>query len=526
MDGASKFVTGDAIAGVVITVVNIIGGLALGIFQRGMPATEALQTYTILTIGDGLVSQIPALLISLSAGMLVAKTDTDAGGTGAHLVKQIFNRHQPLFLCSFMLFVLAVLPGFPFFPFATLASGSFVVGMVLYRRNQLTESTLKLSGAGGVAGALPGASGNALPGSSGDLAAPGVDTALPKINPMTLELGFSLVPLVDPNHEGDLVSRISMIRKQIKDEMGFLIPPISIQDNIELGNNEYRIMVRGLERARGSVYPSSHMAINPGDAHGDIDGVKTNDPAFGFDAVWIPPAKIDAAESMGYTVVDAASVITTHVTKIVKDYAAELISRQDVSNMIEQVKERNETVVSELIPNLLSIGVVHRVLQHLLDEKVPIHDLSRILEVLSDYATQTKDPVILCEFARQALKGHIVARHVGEDRSMYAITLDPAVEEEIQTSISHGSGGGIMSLSPERASEITDAIKNAFARVGRETDHEVILLVSPLIRLHMFRLLDRKMEHISVLSYSEVSDDVPLRVLSTVKLSGKGSIAA
>ncbi len=524
MDGASKFVTGDAIAGIVITVINILGGIALGVIQLGMPVVEAMQRYTILTIGDGLLSQIPALLISVSAGMLVSKTAYEGGGTGTHLFTQFFSRHEPLFICGVMLLVIAVLPGFPFIPFIVMATLSFAMGSYIMNRRKEAEATASatLSPVGGKGGDM-----KALPeGGAKGLSAP-ADNELPKVNPMTLEVGFSLVSLVDPNQDGDLVDRISLIRKQVKEEMGFLIPPISIQDNISLGNNEYRILVRGLERARGMVHPGSHLAINPGDATGRIEGMKTKDPAFGFDAIWIAQGRVDAAEAMGYTVVDASSVITTHVTKVVKDYASDLLTRQDVSNMLEKVKQSNETVVSELVPGLLSIGVIHRVLQKLLDEHVPIHDLPAILEVLSDYASQTRDPVILCEFARQALKGHIISRFLGEDRTLYCITLDPRLEEEIQTSISQGAGGGIMTLAPERALEIIESIRNVFNEASSQSGtSDVVLLASPLIRLHLFRMIERKIDNLAVLSYSEISDDVPLKVLGTVRCSSKGKIAA
>ncbi len=528
MDGASKFVTGDAIAGLIITAINILGGICIGVFQRGDAVTEALQTYTILTIGDGLVSQIPGLLISVSAGMLVAKTHSNTGGTGSHLAGQLFRRHQPLFVCSIMLVVLAVLPGFPFLPFMTLAVVGFILGIIVMRRGEaLDEAAMAAVGPGGM---LP----------NGQKALPTPEEAeaearrkhdaevntLPKIHPMTLELGFNLISMVDPKRSGDLVNKVRAIRAQVKDELGFLIPPISIQDNMDLASNEYRVTVRGLERARGIAHPNNHLAINPGNLKNNLEGIRGKDPAFGFDAVWISDNKVANAENQGFTVVDASSVIATHVTKIIKDYASDLLSRQDVSNMLDKIKETNPAVVEELIPNLLSVGVVHRVLQHLLEEKVPIHDFPAILETLSDYAPQTKDPVILCEFARQALKGHIVGSYVGDDMTLYAITIDPVVEEEIQSSISQGSGGGIMSLSPERAVAITDAVVSAHNAASEMVDDDVVVLTSPLIRLHIFRMLDRKLTDIPVLSYSEVTDDVPLKILGSVKLNKEGKSAA
>ncbi|MBN2641263.1 MAG: flagellar biosynthesis protein FlhA [Victivallales bacterium] len=530
MDGASKFVTGDAIAGIIITVINILGGIAIGVFQRGESVTEAMQMYTILTIGDGLVSQIPGLLISVSAGMLVAKTNSNSGGTGSHLASQMFRRHQPMFVCAVMLMVLAILPGFPFLPFMTMAIAGIIGGVIIKRRNEGEEEEMALAGAGGRQQLAGGKNNPALPGETPEEAARRKHDAevntLPKIHPMTLEVGFNLISMVDPHRNGDLVNRVRMIRGQIKEELGFLIPPISIQDNMDLASNEYRITVRGLERARGVAYPNNHLAINPGNLTVRLDGIKGKDPAFGFDAVWISDGKVDSAESQGFTVVDAASVIATHVTKIIKDYASDLISRQDVSNMLEKIKENNPAVVEELVPNLLPVGVVHRVLQHLLEEKVPVHDLPAILETLSDYAAQTKDPVILCEFARQALKGHIVGSHIGDDMTLYAITIDPVIEEEIQSAISQGNGGGIMSLSPERAVAITDAIVEAHNAAADMVDDDVVVLTSPLIRLHIFRMLDRKLTDIPVLSYSEVTDDVPLKILGLVKFNNEGKFAA
>ena len=520
MDGASKFVSGDAMAGLIITVINIVGGIAIGMLQMDMDISEALSHYTVLTIGDGLMSQIPGLLISISAGMLVSKTASDAGGTGAHLTVQLFSRYEPLVISGILMLFLAIVPGFPFLPFMVLAIVSIGGGYYRYRNPVGDDGDLALAGGPG------GADGRALGG--GDVAglppAPSGDSdaqreaneALPQINPMTLEVGFSLVPMVDPNQDGDLVDRVSLIRKQIKEELGFLIPAISIQDNIELDNNEYRILVRGLERARGVVYPGSHLAIDPGDTTSTIEGIRTVDPTFGYDAIWIPENRAEAAEDMGYTVVDAPSVITTHVTKIVRDYAADMLSRQDVSNMLELTKETNEAVVEELVPNILSVGVVHRVLQSLLDEEVPIHDLPAILETLCDYGTQTKDPVILAEFARQSLKGHIISQFIGEDRTLYGITLDPAIEQEIQSSVNQGAGGGVMSLPPQRALKIVESIKNMYDSLCAQMDVDIVLIVSPLIRLHMYRMIERKCDELSVLSYSEITDDIPLQILGSV----------
>ncbi len=515
MDGASKFVKGDAVAGLVITVINILGGLAIGVFQQNMDVVDALQTYTILTIGDGLVSQIPALLISIAAGVLVAKTaSTDS--MGGHFAYELLRRKEPLYICSVMLMFLAFLPGFPFLPFAILSILCFFLAFYVSKELILSESgsVQLLSGehsAGDDDTKRLGSPQATAENAESD------DSLIQAVTPMLLEIGFSLVPLVDQDKDGDLVERIGLIRKQIREEMGFLIPPIAIQDNIELNNNEYKIHVRGLERAVWSIHPGSSLAIDPGDTSGQIEGIRTIDPAFGFEAIWINPERQDVAESMGYTVVDTASVITTHVTKIVKDYAADLLSRQDTKNLIENFKESNSTVVEELIPNQLSIGAVHRVLQYLLKEKVPIHDLASILETLSDYSTQSKDPLILSEFCRQELKGHILSSYLSETGTLYAMTLVPELEEEIRKSIEESATGGAISLAPHRASSIIDQIQQTHEGLRQTMDVDIILLVSPMVRNHLFQLVHRRLPELPVISYAEITDDIKLKILGTIK---------
>ncbi len=510
MDGANKFVRGDAMAGLVITGINIVGGLAIGVMQRGMAFEDAAQTFTVLTIGDGLVSQIPALLISVAAGMLVTKT-ASRNLLGTMLAGQLLKKHEPVFIASIMLMFLGVLPGLPFIPFAFLSAVAFAIGMFLKNRVQL-EGEMVPAGAGGPAGQIEGGSGKPMLGPGAEEA----ESALPQISPMSLEIGFSLVPLVDEAQDGDLVERISMIRKQVKEELGFMIPVIQIQDNIELGNSEYRVMVRGLEKARGMVYAGSMLAIDPGSVVEPMEGVQVKDPAFGFDAVWITPNRADAAEAKGYTVVDAASVVTTHVTKIVRENAADLLSRQDVSDLMNELKRTDQAVIEELIPDMLNIGVVHRVLQSLLAEMVPIHDLASILEVLSDYAPQSKDPVLLAEFCRQAMKGHIISRCLSEDGTLFAVTLDPELEEEIRQSITQATSGGMISLPPHRAVAVRDSIVEGMEQARQMVDSEAILLVSPVIRMHLFRLLERRLPDITVVSFAEVDDDVPLEVLGSI----------
>jgi len=460
MDGASKFVKGDAIAGVAITLINIIGGLVIGVFQHGMDAIVALETYTVLTIGDGLVSQIPALIVSVSAGILVTRA-AGSDRLGTHISQQLMRRPEPFLLCGATLCMLALLPGLPLLHFGALGLASLAVGVSIHKhpRQESPAAGQDPADEGGAAkaGGPPARAGGGQPAER-----------LSRVNPMCLEIGFGLITLVNQQAESNLVDRIGMIREQLQNELGYTIPPISIQDNLQMGNNEYRVLVRGLERARGSVQPGSFLAINPGDVTGGIDGVRTKDPTFGFDAVWINPRRVEAAEAKGYTVVECASVVATHVTEVAMSHAADLLSRQAVSEMIELVKASDRAVVEELVPKQLGVGVVHRVLQYLLNERVPIHDLPAILETLSDYAGQTKDPLILCEFCRQALRGHVVSRHTSENGTLYALILDPAIEEELKGALGPG-GSGLTGLDPRRVETLANHIREQAERVQSRT---------------------------------------------------------
>ena len=363
-----------------------------------------------------------------------------------------------------------------------------------------------------------GDSQKALPGGAEE--GPAEEAPPPKVSnvpPMTLEIGFGLVPLVDKEQGGDLVQRIGMIRDQIREEFGFQMPPVSVQDNIELDTNEYRILLRGLERARGVVYAGSELAIDAGEAMGAVEGIKVVEPAFGYDAYWISPTKSNSAEAKGYTVVNAQTVIATHLTKIVREHAAELLRRQEVSEMLDALKQTNEAVVEELVPELLGLGVVHRVLQHLLAEQVPIHDLPSILETLTDYAHQSKDPTVLGEFCRQSLAGHLIAGCVDSAGTLHAITLSPELESAFQKSVTPGNGVGSMTMAPAHAAAACHAIQDAFEQFTMQVEAGPVLLTSPLIRFHLRQLLARRTPELNVLSYGEVLDDVPLSVLGAVE---------
>lgn len=508
MDGASKFVKGDAVAGVAITLINIIGGLAIGVFQHGMDAKVALQTYTVLTIGDGLVSQIPALVVSVAAGILVTRA-AGSDRLGTHIGQQLLRRSEPFTLCGATLCMLALLPGLPLVSFGLLGFAALAVGSFLRKhpRDETKEGEPD-----------PGESAQPVNAGKGPQPLPGqAPERLARVNPMCLEIGFGLITLVNQENESNLVDRIGMIREQIQAELGYVIPPISVQDNLQMGNNEYRVLVRGLERARGTVQPGSFLAINPGDVTGGIEGIQTKDPAFGFAAVWINPRRVEAAEAKGYTVVECASVIATHVTEVAMNHAADLLSRQAVSEMIELAKVTDRAVVEELVPKQLGVGVVHRVLQYLLAERVPVHDLPAILETLSDYAAQTKDPLSLCEFCRQALRGHVVGRHTSENGTLYALILEPGIEEELKAALGPG-GAGLTGLDPRRVELLASRIREQAERVQSRTDTMPALIVSPGIRPHLHRLVERRLRDLAVLSFAEVTDDVNLQLADTIRI--------
>lgn len=514
MDGASKFVKGDAVAGLAITAVNILGGLAVGVMQQGMRLTDALQTYTILTIGDGLVSQIPALIISVASGILVTKTASN-DFLGRHLQKQLLRRPEPLYLGGIMLIGLGVVPGLPLLPFAVMGGLCLLVG----RRLSETAKAGPGGGANQPGGhGRPAAAGGvpALPGGGSPDEPPAKVAMLP---PMQLEIGFSLVPLVDEQRGGDLVSRISMIREQVQEEFGFLVPSVSVQDNLELANNEYRVLLHGLERARGQIYPGSHLAIDSGGSTEPLEGVQVTEPAFGYDAYWIRPSRADAAEARGYTVVNPETVIATHLTKIIREHAGELLSRQEVSEMLEQLKEQAPSIVEDVSPETLPLAVVHRVLQHLLREQVPIHDISTVLETLTDHINQSKDPVVLGEFCRQALASRLIACCVDPAGTLHALTLNPELEEEIQRTITPGQGVGSMDMAPARASAICETIQQALMEQAMNLEADPVLIVSPLVRYHLHQLLARRTPDLRVLSYGEILDDVPLAVHNVIQMS-------
>lgn len=500
MDGSSKFVRGDAVAGLIITLINITGGFAVGMIQQHMTAANALRTYTILTVGDGLVAQVPALIISTAAGMLVTRAASD-DSLGTEVSKQLFLKSKPLIITGGILSAIALVPGLPFLPFIMLGAAMGGLGMV----------ASKVDGASNmVAGGNSSMSDKSLAGRKKTGALPPAfgSKQVPSVSQMDLEIGFGLVPLVDGKQGGKLIDRIGMVRGQIAEEIGFVLPPVNVRDNIKLKNTEYCIKIRGLEVARNTVRPGSYMAISP-DGRKTLEGhVKVQEPAFGFDSYWIPESYRETAESKGMTVVDCASVITTHLAELAKRHASEILSRQDVSDMIEKLKEAHPSVVEELIPGKMNTGGVHRVLQGLLRERVSIRDLALILETISDQAGRTQDPAMLVEFCRRSLGGHICHKYITADGTLPAIGVHPDMELILKKSTKRdGSEIGAVIMEPMLAHEVLKSIEDTVANV-RKKGLDAVILCSPLVRPQLRQITSHDLNDVAILSFAEVPDSV------------------
>ncbi len=500
MDGSAKFVRGDAIAGLVITIVNIVGGLIVGSAQKGMPLAEAAQTYTILTIGDGLVSQVPALIISTSAGLLVSRAATSSS-LGVEMVSQLISQPRAIIITSAVLMFFALMPGLPTAPFLVLSLGVGYIAFMTKQDEKVLSNRKK---------ELPPA-----PEQEEKI------TDYLHIDPLELEIGYGLIPLVDQAQDGDLLNRISLIRKQQALDIGIIIPPIRIRDNLQLKPNDYALKIRGNEVARGELRLGSYLALNPGTATGTIKGLETKEPTYGLPALWIPSANRERAENLGYTVVEPAAVLATHLVEVLKRNAYKILSREDARQLIENMKQTSPSVVEELIPNLLPLGTVHKIMQKLLREGVPIRDISIILETLTDYAPHSKDPDTLIEYVRYALAPTITERFTEDDGKIYGITLDPhleaAISEEMQRSQS--TGVGALALSPKLINTIYRqmiTLSDEAANAGRRP----IVVCAPTVRGAFHRIIEPVMPNVTVLSYGELLVNTQVESVGTVKMEG------
>jgi len=496
MDGASKFVRGDAIAGIIITLVNIIGGLVVGMLQYDWDLARCFTVFTKLTIGDGLVSQVPAFIISISAGLIVTRS-TAKSNLGTELITQLSSKPKALLVSGVFLAMLSF-TNLPRIPLTVLA---VCCGALAYIISQSQKRQIS---------AQIRAQKEAAPAAKSEK----IEDLLP-VDRMEMEIGYGLIRLVDTRQGGDLLQRISMIRRQIALELGIVVPSIRIRDNVRLGANEYSIKIKGVEVTCGKVYPDQFLAVNSGAVTGELAGEKTQEPAFSLPAVWIPAGRKEQAEMMNYTVVDTSSVLATHLTEIIKGHASELLSRQELTSLLETVKERAPALVEEVVGGTLKAGDIQKVLQALLEERVPIRDMETILETLGDWGARTQDLEVLTEYTRNALARTICAQYRGDDDRLRCVTLDPALEDLINRHIDRSENGAFLTLPPAIANEITRAISEKIESLVTMGAHPVVIC-SPQIRLSLRRLLRPGLPNVAVLAYNEIVKGVNVESVGMV----------
>ncbi len=503
MDGATKFVRGDAIAAIIMIIVNILGGFAVGIAQRGMDIMQALQTYTLLTVGEGLVTQIPAILISTATGLMVTKNGSEKS-LGLELMTQVFSRPKAIAVTATVFGVLVIVPGMPKIPL-TLAAG--LAGLVAYFLSQNEkQEELDAAKAKAAKAAAPAPS------------APESMTDLIGVDPLALEVGYGLIPLADPKQGGELLDRITMIRKQAVMDMGVLVPAIRVRDNVQLGANEYVLKLRGTEIARGEVFLNQHLAMNPGGATEKLTGTETVEPAFGLPATWISESQKVFAEVAGYTVVDPTTVLVTHLTELIRKHSAEMLTRQETQQLLDAAKEEAPTVVSELIPEVMGVGDVQKVLQNLLSERVSIRDIVAILEALADFAGATKDTDILTEYTRQRLALPICRRLQGPDGKLTVFSFHPSAEQLITDNIRQTELGARLILDPNLVQELLSSIRAQVENLAGR-GFSPIALCSPRTRMHVRGLVEQSFPNLTVLSYAEIAPDVNVESIGMVKIN-------
>jgi len=496
MDGASKFVRGDAVAAVIIVFVNILGGLTIGILQQGMSPGLAAQTYTLLTVGEGLVAQIPALIVSTAAGIIVTRAASD-GDLGFDIMRQILVSPKAVGTAAGILLALGLIPGLPHLAFLGLGSAA---AWLAYRLSHQGDQT---------------------PAAPVPVAAAKAEEAAPHVAPfdlMEVQVGYGLIGLVEGTHGTALLERIKGLRKQFAETMGFLLPPIHIRDNLQLRPNEYAVMLKGVELSKSDVLPAHVLAIDPGTAQrGVIQGVAAKEPAFGLPALWVPESAREQAQLAGYTVVDATSAIATHLSEIIKRHGHELLGRQEVQALLDETAKAHPKLVEELIPTLLPLGTVVRILGNLLREGIPIRDLRSILEAIADRATTTKDSELLTEMARQALSRTITRQHQAPDGTLPVIMLDPRLDRSLNEQVAALPQGGMLNLDPGTSQRLLTALKQAAERVAAR-GQQPVLLCSPALRRHIRRLTDRILHSVPVLGLNEIDAMVQLQSLDTIRL--------
>jgi flagellar biosynthesis protein FlhA len=508
MDGASKFVKGDAMAAVIITAINLIGGIVVGVAQHGLSFTEATHQFSLLTVGDGLAAQIPALLISVATGIIVTRATSDKD-LGSDIASQILRQRKAPLVAATAIGMFALVPGLPKLPFLAIAAIFGAVGWSVRHGLPGDEAD---AGALALATATPAGPAGQL----GD--GQGSEEAMERLSVDALELavGFGLVPLVDGSSGGNLLRRVSAIRRQIAGELGIVIPAVRIHDEVGMESHEYVFKVRGSEVARARIMPGHLLAMDPGDAAGGLQGIPTTEPTYGLPAVWVHSSDRAEAEALGYTVVDAESMIVTHLTETIRTHASELLTRQDVKTLLDRLKETNAAVVEEIVPETLSLGEIQRVLRSLLAEGVPVRDLGTIMEAIGDKARITRDTGLLTEYARQALGRAITAPHLDERLCLQAITLDPAIEQEVATSITQTTDGEYLAIDPPRAQAIVGALRAQVDHANARGTRNPVLLCSARVRRHLRRLIAQAQPHLPVCSYNEIAPGVNVETIGVI----------
>ena len=500
MDGASKFVKGDAIVGIIIIIINCVGGIIIGITSPdALDFGEIVERYILATIGNGLSNQIPALLVATAMGIIVTRSESESN-MSSELSKQMTSQPIVLMLAGGALFIINFIPGLPHVPILMLAGLFFFLGYKLFKLRNKRELA---------------AAQEPIPTPSESDRFQNVLSLL-QVDPIELEFGYSIIPLADVEQGGDLLDRIVMIRRQCALEMGIIVPVVRLRDNIQLNPGEYVVKIKGVEVARGEIMPDHYLAMNPGGEVEGIDGIDTVEPTFGLPAKWIGEQHRDRAEMLGYTVVDPVSVIATHLTEIIKKYSYELLGRQDVKTLVDQVAQTAPALVEEVTPKLLTLGEIQKVLVNLLRENVPIRDMVTILETLGDYGSLTRDPDMLTEYVRQSLKRTITNRFI-QNGKISVITLEAALEDSIMKGIQHTQHGSYLSLDPDLARRILESCSQEALRVSSK-GYEPIVLTSPVIRIHFKRFMEQAVPDLVVLSYNEIEPSVQIQAVGMVRI--------
>jgi len=503
MDGAAKFVRGDAIAGIIITIINIFGGLIIGVFQQNMAFIDAAQNYTLLTVGDGLVSQIPALIISTAAGIVVSRAASE-GTMGSDFAKQFIKYPKAVYLSALTIFFFGLIPGLPHIPFIIL---SIFIGGSLY----LLTGKKKISKVKEIEDRKK---------QKAEVGPEPVEHLL-LVDPLEVEVGYGLISLVDREQGGEFLDRVRSIRRQFALEMGLVIPPIHIRDNLQIKSTEYQILLKGVKIAGAELMVNHYLIMDPGDSTRKIEGVETKEPAFNLPAVWIPEGKKEEAKLAGYTVVDSVTVMATHLTEVLRKHSSELLGRQEVQNLLDNLSKPYPKAVEELVPNLLSLGGVQKVLQNLLQEQISIKDMLTIVETLADYAPLTKDPELLTEYVRHKLSRSIISPYIGEDGVLELITMAQDVEDLLLKGIQKTEHGSYLSIDPKVANPIITSIKKE-AEKAMAKNVQPILMTSPAIRRHLKKMVEYFIPSLMVLSQSELLSDIRFKSIGEVSLDYAG----